>query len=97
MTGKVIKIQGSTKFKRYYGAAAFVTTGTSLELDVPFPNIVSYSLTYQGTPAVADGPLSLNEAVTGGKWARDGSGNVTVQRVAGTTSGQKFCFVFDGY
>lgn len=98
MTGKVIKVQGSTKLKRYYGVSAFVTTGTTLELDVPFGSIVNYHLDYVGAPAASDGPLSVNEAVdTAGRMVRDASGNVTVQRPAGTTSGQKFYFCFDGY
>ena len=98
MTGKVIKVQGSSKLKRYYGVAAFTTTGTTKELDIPFPRIVSYSLTYVGAPAASDGPLSINEtADANGVISRDGSGNVTVQRPAGTTSGQKFAFVIDGY
>lgn len=103
MTGKYHKVpMGQNGLYLYMGYANFTTTGTTKEIDVPFKSIEGFSLTYTGTPAAADGPLSVNETVntdtSGGAKSikRDSSGNVTVTRVAGTTSGQGFCFVFWG-
>ncbi len=77
--------------------AAFATTGTSVDISVnDFKVITGAFATYIGTPAVADGPLSINETFTNDKFVLNTAGILRVARVAGTTSGQKFNVVIYG-
>lgn len=103
-TGVKHKIQtGMNGRYLYSGMAAFTTTGATVEVEVPFDVIESFSLTPIGTPAASEAPLSINEAATldsvSGLYVmkRDATTKtVTVTRPAGTTSGLKFAFMFWG-
>jgi hypothetical protein len=99
MTGRKHKVQtGQNGLYLYEGIAAFAGAGLTFELDVPFDRIHSFSLDLIGAPATTDGQPSINEAyetdpVTGRRTIRrDASGNVTIQRVAGTTANLAFSF-----
>lgn len=87
-----------------HGSAAFTTTGTSKTIKVPFGRVEAVFLTYQGTVAVADGPLSTSNTLLGTVGENDsamvgtnGNTDVVVTRVAGTTSGAKFFWKAIGY
>ncbi len=78
--------------------AAFATSGTSVDLAVPdFKVITGAFATYVGTPAVADGPLSINETYANGKFTLNTAKIMRVARVAGTTSGQAFMVLILGW
>jgi hypothetical protein len=81
---------------RYQGFGTFTTTGTTVEVAVPFGRITSFTLTPVGTPTV-DEVLSVDETVANDVMARPTGGTVTVTRAAGTTSNLKFAFSFEGY
>lgn len=73
----------------YMGYAAFTTTGTSVEVPVPFKRLKSFVPVPVGAPN-ANEPLSVSETFTNGVAVVNGS--VTVIRAAGTTSGLGFCY-----
>jgi hypothetical protein len=69
--------------------SAFTTTGTTVEVSAGgLTKLVAAVPYYTGTPAAADGPLSINETITNGRIIVPSTGTITVTRVAGTTSGQ---------
>lgn len=79
-------------------SGAFATTGTSVDVSVnDFKVITGAFATYLGTPAVADGPISINETITNDKLVLNTANILRVARVAGTTSGQKFMLLVFGY
>jgi hypothetical protein len=86
----------------FKGITVFVTTAATVELGIPFQTIEAFSLSYCGAPAASESPLSINETIntdtsTGlSNIVRDSSGNVTVTRPAGTSSGIGFSFVIWG-
>jgi hypothetical protein len=91
MALKAIDFKGSYPInggQRYVGEHAFTGAETSATVALPFKTkIRSVQLTYKGTVAVADGPLSWSYA----------AGVLTVTRVAGTTAGAEFSFAVEGY
>ena len=89
---KIAKLQPVGRM--YYGYGAFTTSGTTVEVAVPFKKIFAFFITYIGTPATTDGEPSVNETEADDVIVN--SGTVTVTRAAGTTSGLKFSFLFIG-
>lgn len=78
--------------------AAFTTAGTSVDVDVSdFKVITGAFATYIGTPAAADGPLSINETFTNDKFVLNTAKILRVARPAGTTSGQAFMVLIMGW
>lgn len=72
----------------YCGKGTFSTTDTTVLVNVPFKTIQSAVVSYNGTVALADGPISITTSVS--------SGTLTVARIAGTTSGAAFSFIIKG-
>jgi hypothetical protein len=82
----------------YFGYAHFATSGTDVEVNAGMKVIKHWNLAYEATPAVADGCLYLNETVaSNGEVTVDADGEVTISRVAGTTSALGIRYEFWGY
>ena len=87
-----------TQQRMRWVGTAFTTSGTSVNVAVnDFKVITGAFATYIGTPAVADGPLSINETFTNDKFVLNTAGILRVARVAGTTSGQNINVLVIGY
>lgn len=89
--------EGQTARWEYHQIYAFTTTGTTKTCTVPMGRVESVQLTAIGTPASTDGPLSVNNTVSGTVGQDDaaivgsnGATDLVVTRPAGTTSGLKF-------
>jgi len=83
------------RMRWYFGA--FTTTATTAEVDVSdFKGLTVALASYIGTPALADGPISVNETVANDRMAVPAGKTITVQRVAGSTSGQQFALLLIG-
>lgn len=103
MTGTLHHIgAGQNRRWLYTGVIAFVTTGTTVELDIPdnIKTIEAFSLSPVGATALANGQISIDEVT-----AVDGDGkivmpvvaaSVTITRIAGTDSGLKVSFAIWG-
>jgi hypothetical protein len=75
----------------------FADGATTAEVDVAdFKHITGVIPGYVGAPAVADGPISVNEVAANDKLTMPATKKITVQRVAATTNGLGFCLVVFG-
>jgi hypothetical protein len=98
-----LKITNSrlTKLPRhsmYHGGGAFTITDTTVKVAIPFKYIQSMQITYVGTPAASEAPLSVSSllGLVNDQIVRDADGTVTINRPAGTTSGIAFTFTAIG-
>lgn len=95
-TNRNMAILTQGRMRWVYGA--FATTGTSVNIDASdFKVITGAFPTYVGTPAAADGPLSVNETFTNDKFVLNTAKILRVARPSGTTSGQAFMVLIMGW
>lgn len=99
MAGAILNAGTTTPMRVYVGEGAFTTTATTAAVTAGGLTIVLGGFVtpvIDAGAAAANGQLGFTEATTTGQ-PEVATGDVTVNRIAGTDSGLKFTYVLFGY